>query len=151
MKPIISILIIAVVIIAGFVAYSFYSSPIEHSITFYFHDGTTSTIPILDITHSQKRVDTIEYNIEFEGYDISQYTPYFDTPMGIYQLEPSITGIWSIPIYEIVNYNVDDGEYEIKLVPFGTITQNDKSIILPGKLTFKLAVDDNRNINLVFV
>ena len=149
MKPITIALIIVAVIIAVVIAILFFMSPVDHSITFYFNDGTTSTIPLLDITHEQKTVDMIQYKVD-STYDISQYTPYFDTPMGIYQLESTSEGQWDIPIYEIVNYNVDDGEYEIKLVPSGIIQEDDKDVVLPREIVFSLVVNDDRTISLVF-
>ena len=145
---ILGIVVIIIVVIVGFVAYSSYS-PVEHSVTFYFHDGTTSTIPLLDISYEQKTVDMIRYRVDSD-YGISQYTPYFDTPMGIYQLEPTSEGMWDVPIYKIVNYSVEDGEYEIKLVPSGVILQNDESVALPREIVFSLVVNDDRSINLVF-
>jgi len=150
MKPVTVVLIvIAVAVIIGFIAYSFYLSPVEHSVTFYFHDGSTSTIPLMDIAYEQKTVDRIQYRVDSD-YDLLQYTPYFDTPMGTYQLEPTSEGIWDVPIYKIVNYTVENGEYEIKLVPSGVILQNDKNVVLPREIVFSLVVNDDRSINLVF-
>jgi len=122
----------------------------NHEIIFHFEDGTTSTISGLTIGFRSKNVVLVTYKVSY-GSDLSLYTPYYDTPLGNYLLENGSDGIWTTSIFDIVNYNLDDGNYEIRLVPNGIIYDKEgNELPLPDPIEFTLHVYDDRTINVVF-
>ena len=55
-----------------------------------------------------------------------------------------------IPIYELVNYNLDDGLYEITLIPEGVIFNDEgEQVSLPDEISFEISVVDDRAVGII--
>jgi len=120
-----------------------------HNIVFHYTDGTTDDLnPFLSITYNGKSVESVEYKIQGENIELSNYTPYFYSPLGTYSLEPKNGSLasWVIDVQALLYYTLNDGTYTIGLVPAGEIQGMD----LPPPITFDLKILDDRSINLVF-
>ena len=141
--------VIVVLIVAAIGAFTFYLSLSNHEITFNFEDGSSTSIHSLSIDYQDKPVKSITYAVTNQNWDLSQYTPYFTSSFGTKTLTPNGQGEWTLTIFEIANYSLNDGVYIIRLIPAGTITENDKPVKLPNPLEFKLKVEDNRHIQLI--
>jgi hypothetical protein len=115
------------------------SDTIRHQIIFHHEDGST----ILGISHNAKDIISIEYKV-LDDLDLSLYEPYFDSPKGIIKLEEN----WDVQITELVNYEFNDGNYKITLVPSGTIkTTEGERVPLPRAISFSVKISDNRAID----
>jgi len=145
------IIVLALTIVmvgAGFFLYWDYSD--NHELIFNFTDGTSSELSSLSITYQGKDIESFTYRITNSDYSLNDYSPYFDTPQGTYQLEPNSSGVWNVPVFDVINYNVEDGQYQISLIPSGQITVDGEQITLPEPITFIVEVKDDRTIELVF-
>ena len=140
-----------VVIIIAIIAFLFMQSGSSgnHEIIFHFEDGSTSTIPNLGIEYEGKNVISVEYNV-LDSLNTLDYTPYYETPLGTYQLETRDNGTWKTPIYKLINYNVEDGFYNLTLVPDGSLKDNnDNSVTLPDEIEFMIHVQDDRTVGII--
>lgn len=146
-NPLVIILLAVVLSLSaiGIVMFLLQGGEVQHAVIIHYHDGTETTlIKTLDITYNNKRVDTIEYRVLNEDLDLSDYHPYFQTPFGHVPMPHAHT----IQVFKLLNYTLDDGEYEITLVPEGTILKNGKEVPLPNQIAFTMKVEDNRVINI---
>lgn len=148
----IKILILPVIVIIAVAAFLFWQSGNneDHELVFHFEDGTTSSLSPFGIKYEDKNVVSITYQVTNENYDTSQYEPYFDTPQGIYHLVSHDNGTWNIPIYELINYSVDDGIYTLKLVPDGILYENGEPVQLLDEIVFAISVSDDRHVGIIF-
>jgi len=147
-----SVVVIAI-ILAAWMLIAPLMQPVKQSIVFHYTDGTYSELtPSLSITYEGEDVSSIEYKVSGEDIELSDYTPYFHSAFRDQYLEHKNgnNASWVVDIYEILYYSLDDGIYEVTLVPSGVILQNDKNVVLPREIVFSLVVNDDRSINLVF-
>jgi hypothetical protein len=94
-------------------------------------------------------VTSVTYEVTNKNYDLTLYDPYFETPMGLCELEGGFNGMWEVPIYRLINYTVDDGFYDISLIPRGVISLEGNEISLPEQIDFTIHIEDDRTISII--
>ena len=144
-----SIVVTTIILVAIWMLVIPAMQPVSHSIIFHYTDGTTSELtPFLSITYEGKKLDAIEYQVSGDNIELSSYTPYFHSPLWDHHMEPQngSNASWVVDIYSIIYYTLDDGIYEVVLVPDGVILD----VALPNPIEFKLKVFDDRSIGLEF-
>lgn len=154
MIPLKTIIIGIFVLVGCIIAFFFISdylpsSPVDHSLIIHFSDGTTSELSTLGISYNDKEVESVTYQVVSENFDYSFYTPYFSTPMGNVQLSSKTDPMWNVPIYQLINYTVEDGYYDISLIPDGKILDNNERIMLPEPIEFTIHIIDDRTIGII--
>jgi len=151
-----ALIIVVIIVVLAFAIFvldiDLFQTGKGHGIVFHYDDGTTSDFnPFLWITYDNKHVEYVEYKVLGSGLDLSNYNPYFETDLVTYQLDPNdaVRNSWVVNIFSLLNYTLDDGDYTITLNPSGTATQNGEVLSL-DVISFKVHLEDNRQINLVF-
>ena len=144
-----SVIAVAIILIAIWMLVIPAMQPVKHSIIFHYTDGTTSELtPFLSITYDDKKLDAIEYQVSGDGIELSSYTPYFHSPLWDHHMESQngSNASWVVDIWSILYYTLDDGTYEVTLVPDGIIP----GVELPNPIKFKCNILDDRSIGLEF-
>ena len=137
---------------------------IRHSVILRFVDGTTTEMENpLSILYKDKPIESIDYSISGESYesgsiDLTGYTPTFVTPLGSYAPDISSEEItandfnlrYTVSMWKLVNYTLEDGTYLITLHPDGMVKFNEQITSLPDVISFSLRIEDDRYIYLEF-